>query len=194
MRRFGLLAVSPATPVSELDRNHRRRKLSAKEMHHAAAGERRTFSTPDQGLPLQLGKTSEGKYRTFWLGQNRAVADYHAHNLKGQFTHMRMANRDVWTEEDLAGIAQAVATFKEMIASVRGNLTRDEAALSLRRRIIDDTFGGAEPASPTGRQIKSANLKRPRPPRRCTLPWTSTSKHSTRSRVRTLTRSALGNF
>ncbi len=58
---------------------------------------------PTKGYRLQLGKTSAGKYRTFWLGQNRAVADYHAHNLKGQFEHMRRANRDVWTEEDLAG-------------------------------------------------------------------------------------------
>ncbi len=54
-----------------------------------------------------------------------------------------------------------MATFKEMIASVRGNLTRDEVALGLRRRIIDDTFGGADTAGP---DRTSKNTREPEAP------------------------------
>jgi hypothetical protein len=103
---------------------------------------------PEKGFRITIGKKADGKPRLFWLGQHRATAEYHADALKGQFSHMKAADRDVWTPEDEERVRWYVGQFKESMRLLRARQEADlrqldEARISLEQkgRMLDAILG-----------------------------------------------------
>jgi hypothetical protein len=61
-----------------------------------------------KGYRLSIGKKPDGGYKTFWLGKDRALAEYAADQTRAQFFHMQREGRDVWTPADEENVRVAV--------------------------------------------------------------------------------------
>jgi hypothetical protein len=72
-----------------------------------------------KGYRISLGKKPDGGYRTFWLGKHRPTAEYHAEQVRGQFSHMEDAGRDVWTDKDLGVVSWTVDQYRALTARNR---------------------------------------------------------------------------
>lgn len=114
---------------------------------------------PTHGFRLTIGKKADGKPRLFWLGKDRAIAEYHADTLKGQHDSMKFHGREVWTPDDETVVKQCVMQYVEMMRGVRrmhiGDMKRlddQRREVESRGRAFDIAFGDApaaeQPAAP----------------------------------------------
>lgn len=128
-----------------------------------------------KGYRISIGKKPDGDYRTFWLGHNRAIADYYADTLRGQFESMRLQGRDVWTDADLAEVQKYLNSFKGAMLAARQLHARDLARVDERRKVVEqqgeivqqqgkllDAFMGDAPASESAAPLADSTSSKPR--------------------------------
>jgi hypothetical protein len=66
-----------------------------------------------KGFRISIGRKPDGGYRTFWLGQNRIVAEESARLYREHFAMMQLKDgRDVWTANDEEWVRGFVDQFK----------------------------------------------------------------------------------
>jgi hypothetical protein len=103
-----------------------------------------------KGYRLSVGKKPDGGYRTFWLGHDRAVAEYHANMLRERFIFMRAQGREVWTPEDEDAVREFVDFFKLGMTKLRQQHERDVLEVQQKGNLLDAVFG--QPAAPASAQ------------------------------------------
>ena len=101
-----------------------------------------------KGFRLSIGKKADGNYKTFWLGRERLLAEYHANTLRGQFQNMQMHGREVWTEDDEADVKWYVDQFRAMQVGLRQRQEVDVREVEARGQLLNAVIiGDAVPAA-----------------------------------------------
>jgi hypothetical protein len=95
-----------------------------------------------KGFRISIGKKPDGTYKTFWLGRERLLAEYHANTLRGQFQNMQVHGRDVWTENDETDVRWYVDQFRAMQGAVRQRQAADVREVEARGQLLTAVFVG----------------------------------------------------
>ncbi|HEX2973570.1 MAG TPA: hypothetical protein VHP11_14645, partial [Tepidisphaeraceae bacterium] len=95
---------------------------------------------PTKGFRLSIGKKPDGGYRSFWLGQNRALAEYHADVLKGQFSQMKTEGREIWTEADEAVVRRYISKYKLDMLTLRQHHAADLKQVDDQRAALEQKW------------------------------------------------------
>src|SRR5437867_1466187 len=89
-----------------------------------------------KGFRISIGKKPDGTYKTFWLGRERLLAEYHANTLRGQFQNMQMQGREFWTDDDEANVKWYVDQFRAMQAGLRQRQAADVREVEARGQLL----------------------------------------------------------
>lgn len=107
-----------------------------------------------KGFRLSIGKKPDGNYKTFWLGRERLLAEYHANTLRGQFQNMQLQDREVWTEDDEASVKWYVDHFRAMQIGLRERQAADVRQVQLTGQFLNAVIIG-DPVSPRAKRQSS---------------------------------------
>lgn len=119
---------------------------------------------PSKGYRISIGKKPDGSYRSFWLGQNRALAEYHADVLRGQFSQMKTEGREIWTEKDEAVVRRYVDKYKLDMLTLRQRHAADLKQIDDQRAAaqqkwqklgLDEPEPQTQPTEQAEQQIKT---------------------------------------
>ncbi len=102
-----------------------------------------------KGFRISIGKKTDGGYRTFWLGQDRVVAEYYADTLRGQFSHMKAQGREVWGDQDEVQVKWYVEQYRKLMAGVRQRHALDVKEVQQRGEVLNVFFADSPAPAPT---------------------------------------------
>jgi hypothetical protein len=113
-----------------------------------------------KGFRLSIGKKPDGNYKSFWLGRERLLAEYHAHTLRGQFQNMQLQEREVWTEEDEAKVRWYVDQYQAMQVALRQRHAADVRGVETRGQFLNAVIiGDPVPARASKRTTEDTAIK-----------------------------------
>ena len=99
---------------------------------------------PGKGFRVSAGYYLKGGKRTpkvFWLGHDPVVAHYYADQARGNWTAITSTEGTVWTDEELAGLKEAVAFFTRTRAAVFAKHERSKRDVALEAAMVKQMFG-----------------------------------------------------
>lgn len=114
---------------------------------------------PTKGFRVTVGKTNDGRYRTFWLGHNRAIAEHHADLLKAGWQRVKDEGGEVWSDRILENIAFWVGHFKRSIEKAKAQRQAGLEYIEQMRREMDEE--AAEDAAIYGDAVGAEEATQP---------------------------------
>ena len=109
------------------------------------------------GYYLKDGKPTP---KVFWLGHDPVTAHYHADQARGNWSAITLTGGTVWSEDELAGLKEAVAFFARTRAAIFAKYEQRKRAIDREGEMLQSMFGTpaiqqvppplqeAEPAAP----------------------------------------------